>query len=435
MGFNTKVLLGKTLSFSNNPFTNDLRESCCFRDSGAVIIKDEVIQNVLDASELSVSNEAEIIDYKDCLILAGFVDAHLHYPQTAVINSWGKRLIDWLNYYTFPEEKKFSDLEYAKKVSSTYFDIALSNGITTSVSYGTVHPESVDAFFSEAKKRGLRALAGKTCMDRNAPDFLCDTPQKAYDDSRALIEKWHETDRLEYVITPRFSPTSSMDQLHMLGGLWSEYPTCLMQTHISEQPEEIDWVKKLFPKSKDYLDTYDAAGLLGERSVFGHGIYLNEREKDLIKEVGASIIHCPTSNTFIGSGLFDLFALSKADHKIGLATDIGGGSSFSMLKVMASTYEIGQLLGNAIHPAELLWLSTVGSAKALHLNSKIGNLAKGMEADITVLDLHSTSAISQRALQANNIWELIFPTIMMGDDRAIKDVFIRGKKWASQLTN
>ena len=170
-------------------------------------------------------------------------------------------------------------------------------------------------------------------MDRNAPDCLCDTPQKAYDDSRALIGKWHGTDRLEYVITPRFSPTSSMDQLHMLGGLWSEYPTCLMQTHISEQPEEIDWVKKLFPKSKDYLDTYDAAGLLGERSVFGHGIYLNEREKDLIKEVGASIIHCPTSNTFIGSGLFDLFALSKADHKIGLATDIGGGSSFSMLKV------------------------------------------------------------------------------------------------------
>ena len=390
-----------------------------------------MIQSVLDASELSVSNETEIIDYKDCLILAGFIDAHLHYPQTAVINSWGKRLIDWLNYYTFPEEKKFSNLEYAKKVSSTYFDLALSNGVTTSVSYGTVHPESVDAFFSEAKKRGLRALAGKTCMDRNAPDFLCDTPQKAYDDSRALIEKWHGTDRLEYVITPRFSPTSSKDQLHMLGGLWSEYPTCLMQTHISEQPEEIEWVKKLFPKSKDYLDTYDAAGLLGERSVFGHGIYLNEREKDLIKEVGASIIHCPTSNTFIGSGLFDLFALSKADHKIGLATDIGGGSSFSMLKVMASTYEIGQLLGNAIHPAELLWLSTVGSAKALHLNSKIGNLTKGMEADITVLDLHSTDAISQRALQASNIWELIFPTIMMGDDRAIKDVFIRGEKWAS----
>ena len=390
-----------------------------------------MIQSVLDASELSVSNETEIIDYKDCLILAGFIDAHLHYPQTAVINSWGKRLIDWLNYYTFPEEKKFSNLEYAKKVSSTYFDLALSNGVTTSVSYGTVHPESVDAFFSEAKKRGLRALAGKTCMDRNAPDFLCDTPQKAYDDSRALIEKWHGTDRLEYVITPRFSPTSSKDQLHMLGGLWSEYPTCLMQTHISEQPEEIEWVKKLFPKSKDYLDTYDAAGLLGERSVFGHGIYLNEREKDLIKEVGASIIHCPTSNTFIGSGLFDLFALSKADHKIGLATDIGGGSSFSMLKVMASTYEVGQLLGNAIHPAELLWLSTVGSAKALHLNSKIGNLTKGMEADITVLDLHSTDAISQRALQASNIWELIFPTIMMGDDRAIKDVFIRGEKWAS----
>ena len=433
MNSKTKIILGKTLSFKQNPMVDGLEGSYSFLDTGAVFIKNGVIEKVIDTQGLNLPADAEIIDRKENLILAGFVDAHLHFPQTAIINSWGRRLIDWLNEYTFPEEGKFHDIEYALEIASRYFDICLSHGVTTSVSYGTIHPESVDAFFTEAKARGLRALTGKTCMDRNAPSYLRDSAQASYDQSKTLIEKWHGVNRLGYVITPRFSPTSTPEQLNALGSLWKEYPDCLMQTHIGEQPEEVNWVKELFPTSKDYLDTYEESGLLGPRSVFGHGIYLTDREKSRIKEVNASIIHCPTSNTFIGSGLFDMKGLSRAGQKIGLATDIGGGSSFSMLKVMATAYEIAQLRGHALHPADLLWLSTRGSAEAIHLDKKIGNLAPGMEADILVLDLYSTTAISQRAKQSKNIWELVFPTIMMGDDRAIKDVFIKGEKWLPKV--
>ena len=302
----TKIILGKTLSFKQNPMVDGLEGSYSFLDTGAVFIKNGVIEKVIDTQGLNLPADAEIIDRKENLILAGFVDAHLHFPQTAIINSWGRRLIDWLNEYTFPEEGKFHDIGYALEIASRYFDICLSHGVTTSVSYGTIHPESVDAFFTEAKARGLRALTGKTCMDRNAPSYLCDTAQVSYDQSKALIEKWHGVDRLGYVITPRFSPTSTLEQLDALGALWKEYPDCLMQTHIGEQPEEVKWVKELFPKSKDYLDTYEKSGLLGPKSVFGHGIYLTDRERARIKEVKASIIHCPTSNTFIGSGLFDM---------------------------------------------------------------------------------------------------------------------------------
>ena len=230
----TKIILGKTLSFKQNPMVDGLEGSYSFLDTGAVFIKNGVIEKVIDTQGLNLPADAEIIDRKENLILAGFVDAHLHFPQTAIINSWGRRLIDWLNEYTFPEEGKFHDIEYALEIASRYFDICLSHGVTTSVSYGTIHPESVDAFFTEAKARGLRALTGKTCMDRNAPSYLRDSAQASYDQSKTLIEKWHGVNRLGYVITPRFSPTSTPEQLNALGSLWKEYPDCLMQTHIGE---------------------------------------------------------------------------------------------------------------------------------------------------------------------------------------------------------
>jgi guanine deaminase len=285
----------------------------------------------------------------------------------------------------------------------------------------------VDAFFEAAQTKGLRAWAGKTCMDRNAPDGLCDTPQSAYDDSKRLLNKWHGVDRLSYVVTPRFSPTSTPEQLAAMGALWGEYPTCLMQTHLSEQTDEVAWVKTLFPKARDYLDTYEIHGLLGPGALYGHAIYLEPREIDRIRDVDASLIHCPTSNTFIGSGLFDMDRLSRAGHRIGLATDTGGGSSFSMLHTMAAAYEVAQLRGRALHPAELWWLATQGAARSLRADDKIGNLAKGLEADITVIDLASTPAIAQRSARAGDIWEAVFPTIMMGDDRAVAAVWIGGQ--------
>ncbi len=420
-----RLLTGQMLEFEADPFAAGLGAVRHTR-RGAVLLHDGRIAAVGDADMVRAAHpRVPVTDHGDHLILPGFVDAHAHYPQTAIIASWGKRLIDWLNSYTFPEEMRFDDPAYAADVAARYLDLLVANGTTTVSSYCTIHPESVDAFFGAAQSRGLRALAGKTCMDRDtAPKALRDTAQGAYDDSRALLERWHGVDRLSYVITPRFSPTSTAAQLDALGALWAEHPDCLMQTHLSEQVDEIAWMRGLYPGARDYLDTYEAHGLLGARGVYGHAIHLEPREVDRLAEVGAAVVHCPTSNSFIGSGLFDMGL--RARLRVGLATDTGGGSSFSMLRTMAAAYEIGQLRGIALHPAELLWLATAGSARALHLDDTIGRIAVGMEADITVLDLASTPAIAQRAARANDIWEAVFPTIMMGDDRAIAQVYVAG---------
>ncbi|MGR3714745.1 MAG: guanine deaminase [Shimia sp.] len=424
----TKLLLGQTLAFAGNPFDVAPDEAAQYNRRGAVLIRDGLIAEVGVADTLRAAHpDAAITDYGDGLIMAGFVDAHVHYPQTGIIASWGKRLIDWLNAYTFPEEMRFGDRAYAGQISETYLDFTASHGVTTMASFCTIHPESVDAIFSAAQKRGQRIVAGKTCMDRNAPDGLRDSAQSAYDDSKALIGKWHGVDRLSYAITPRFSPTSTPEQLKALGDLWAEHPDCLMQTHLSEQTDEIEWVLGLFPEARDYLDTYEAFGLLGEKGLYGHAIHLEPRERDRLREVGAGLVHCPTSNTFIGSGLFEMQSLMAQGQRVGLATDTGGGSSFSMLRTMASAYEVGQLRHTPLHAAQLLWLATQGSARSLHMEDKIGNLAPGLEADLVVLDLNSTPEIAQRNARAEDIWESVFPTIMMGDDRAIRATWINGQ--------
>lgn len=419
------LLLGQVLSFTADPFIEG--ETAARHEShGAVLVDAGRIIATGPADTLRAAHpQARIHDYGRALITAGFIDAHVHYPQTAIIASWGKRLIDWLNSYTFPEEMRFADPAYADMIANRYLDLATAHGTTTVCTYATIHPASVDAIFTAAQTRGMRLYAGKTCMDRNAPEGLRDTAQSAYDDSKALLEKWHGQDRLNYVITPRFSPTSTPEQLAALGSLWREYPDCLMQTHLSEQTDEIAWVRDLFPQSRDYLDTYEAQGLLREGAVYGHAIHLTDREKSRLIEAGASLVHCPTSNTFIGSGLFDM---SLARHlRVGLATDTGGGSSFSMLHTMAAAYEVAQLRGQALHPSQLIWLATIGSARALRAEHRIGNIAPGMEADLTILDLASTPAIAQATARAETIWQALFPTIMMGDDRAIRTVWIGGK--------
>lgn len=424
-----KLLLGQTISFAGNPFTEPPESAAKFESRGAVAIANGVIVATGAADELCANYpDAERVDYGNALISAGFIDAHVHYPQTAIIASWGKRLIDWLNTYTFPEEARFGARAHADNIAGRYFDLTLAHGTTSTASFCTIHPESVDAYFTEAQKRGLRVFGGKTCMDRNAPENLSDTATGAYDDSKALLEKWHGRDRLSYVISPRFAPTSSPDQLAALGALWAENPGCLMQTHISEQVEEIDWVAGLFPDARDYLDVYETFGLAGPGAVLGHAIHLTPRERARILERDMSLIHCPTSNAFIGSGLFDMAGLAGGGHRVGLATDTGGGSSFSMLRTMAAAYDIAQLSGHALHPAQLWYLATLGSARALRADDKIGNLSAGLEADLTIIDLGSTPAIAQRAAGAGTFWQALFPTIMMGDDRAIRAVWVAGER-------
>ena len=424
----TDLILGQTLCFAGDPLI-DGPGAARHAARGGVLVRDGRIAALGEAGALRAAHpQARVTDYGDALISAGFVDAHAHYPQTAMIASWGKRLIDWLNTYTFPEEMRFADPAHAEKIAGRHLDLLIAHGTTTVASYCTIHPESVEAFFAAAEARGMRVLAGKTCMDRNAPEGLRDTAQSAYDDSKALLRRWHGRGRADYVITPRFAPTSTPDQLAALGALWAEHPDCLMQTHLSEQVDEIAWVKSLYPAARDYLDIYETHGLLGPRAVYGHAIHLEPRERARLAETGAALVHCPTSNTFIGSGLFDMAGLAAEGHRIGLATDTGGGSSFSMLRTMAAAYEIAQLRHAALHPSALWWLATQGAARALRIDDRVGNLAVGMEADMVVIDLGSTPAIAQRVAQAGDIWEAVFPTIMMGDDRAVRATWIAGRE-------
>ncbi|MBT9384688.1 guanine deaminase [Pseudooceanicola sp. CBS1P-1] len=422
------LLTGRILDFIADPFVVPFEEACLIEEHGGVLIAEGRILARGSAEALRAAHPgAREVPYGKGLILPGLVDAHVHFPQTAMIASWGKRLIDWLNSYTFPEEMRFADPAYAAEIASRYLDLTAAHGTTSMVSFCTIHPASVEAFFGEAQKRGQRVVAGKTCMDRNAPEGLRDTAQSAYDDSKALLEAWHGVDRISYAITPRFSPTSTPGQLEAMGALWAEHPDCLMQTHLSEQTDEIAWVKSLFPGARDYLDTYEAYGLLGGNGLYGHAIHMEPREIDRLAEVGAAVVHCPTSNTFIGSGLFDMVGMKGAGIRVGLATDTGGGSDFSMLRTMGAAYEIGQLKGTPLHPAQLLWLATAGSAGAIGMGDLIGTLAPGSEADIVVLDLESTPAIAQRAVRAEDLWEAVFPTLMMGDDRAVQAVWINGR--------
>lgn len=426
----TIALTGQVLRFLNDPFDVGPAAAIDLISDGMVVMRAGLIEAVGRESELraTLPADAEIISYQDHLIMAGFVDAHVHYPQTEIIASYGTQLIEWLNKYTFPAEAKFSNFEYARAAARFFVDECFRHGVTTASVFCTVHPESVDAFFETAETHGLRMIAGKVLMDRNAPDDLSDTAERAYDESKALIDRWHGKGRSLYAITPRFAPTSSPGQLEAAGALWSEYPGTYMQTHVSENRAEVDWVKELYPNSKDYLGVYEDYDLLGARCVLGHGIYLSEREKAIVRETGSAIAHCPTSNLFIGSGLFDLEDAQHSKQRMltGLATDVGGGSSFSMFQTMRAAYEIAQLNNYSLHPVSAYYLATLGGAKSLYLDEKIGNLEQGFEADVVVVDLKSTPLIAERMKHADTLDEALFIQMILADDRAIKATFIEG---------
>lgn len=424
------VLKGQTLSFTDDPFRAGPEAAVTHLTDGAVLIEDGLIRAVGPAADILESDPtAPVVDYGDSLIAAGFVDCHAHYPQLSMIASYGEQLLEWLEKYTFPTESAFADIDCARAAAGFFLDQGLRNGITTSSVYATTHPTSVDAFFEAASARGLRMACGKVLMDRNAPDALRDTAQNGYDQSKALIEKWHGKDRNIYAITPRFAPTSSPAQLEAAGALWKEYPGTLMQTHLSENPKEIFWVEELFPEAPDYFGVYEAFGLAGPGAIFGHAIHLTERERAAIRDSGSAIAHCPTSNTFMGSGLFDMKGLRDNARPVtlGLATDVAGGSSLSMFATMRGAYEIAQLRGYSLHPAKAWYLAGAGSAAAMGLGDQVGNLAPGMEADIVVIDLASTPLIARRMAGADSLWDALFAQMILADDRAIRATYANGK--------
>ena len=367
------------------------------------------------------------MDYRGNLLLPGFIDPHIHFPQTEIVGSYAPGLLEWLNDHTFPAEAAFHDSTVARAVAKTFFDLTLSHGTTTTVAYCTSHPASVEAYFVEASTRGVRALGGKTCMDRNAPDNLCDTPERAYAESEALIRKWHGKDRLGYVITPRFAITSSREQLEVLGALALDHPECLIQTHLSENKDEIAFAAELFPEARDYLDIYDRFGLLSERTLLGHAIHLSDREVARLAEAEAVAVHCPTSNLFLGSGLFQKERLERAGCRTAIATDIGGGTSWSLLKTLDEAFKIQHLLGHRLDPHGAFYWATLGNARALGLEGKIGTLEVGSEADLVVLDPFATPAMRARKSD-DSLEDKLFALQTLGDDRAVKAVYVDGKK-------
>ena len=424
------ALRGAALTFRGDPFLIGKDAAAQYESDALVVLEGGRIKAFGAYASLKDSLPADtpITTYTDALILPGFIDLHVHYPQTQIIGAYGKQLIDWLNRYTFPAELQFADVEHARAVSRLFLDECLRVGTTTAMVYGTVHAHSVEVFFEESQRRGLRMIAGKVMMDRNAPVGLLDTAQSGYDQSRALLEKWHGVGRLGYAITPRFAPTSSPAQLEAAGALWREFPQAHLQTHISENTAEVAWVRELFPDRSSYLDVYDHYGLVGKRAVFGHGIHLEEAEWQRLHDADAAVAHCPTSNEFLGSGLFRFDNAKKKDRpvRVGLGTDVGAGTCLSPLRTMGEAYKIGELCGNSLCAADAFFLATRGAAESLHLEDKIGSIAPGMEADLVVLDLKSTPLIEFRMKFCTSLDEVLAVQMTMADDRATRAVYVAG---------
>lgn len=407
-------------------------------DDGLMVV-DNKSGKIIDVGNFSdlrsswdISNN--LIHFRDRLIMPGFVDTHVHYPQYKVIASYGTSLLEWLNKYTFVEEQRFSDEAYADEIANLFLDELIKNGTTSVMTFCTSFKQSVDAFFNAAENRNLRMVAGKVMMDRHAPDELCDNPDNSYSDSKELIEKWHNKGRLRYAVTPRFAPTSSSSQLNQAARLLNEYPSddqtkgVLLQTHLNENDEEIAWVNDLFPDSNSYFGVYEDHGITGNRSVFGHCIHNTEEEYQRMAKTGSKVSLCPTSNLFLGSGLFELEKLESYGIDVSLASDVGGGDSFSMFKVMNEAYKICRLNDFNLDPIKAFYLTTLGAAKVLDMNDSIGNFEVNKEADFIVIDLNATEIISQKNKIAMGVNDILFNLMTLGDDRLIDEVFILGQR-------
>lgn len=378
---------------------------------------------------------ARAIDHRPYLILPGFIDAHAHVPQMQIIASYGAELLDWLNTYTFPEETRFFDPQHGRRIARLFLDEMVRQGTTTVAAYCSVHKESAEAFFAEAAERNMLVIAGKVMMDRNAPDALTDTPQSGYDDTKALIAAWHGKGRALYAVTPRFAITSTPEQMEMAGALVAEHPGCHMQTHLSENHAEIAFTQELYPWSKDYTDVYEHYGLLGAKSLFGHCIHLSEREADALAASGSVAVFCPTSNLFLGSGLFDYQRYRRRDKplRIATATDVGGGTNYSMLRTMDEGYKVIAQHGEKLNPLASFWQLTAGNAEALSIDGRVGRLEAGKEADIVVLDAKATPAMRLRMERVSTLAEELFLLQTLGDDRAVVETYVAGSPAKSAL--
>jgi guanine deaminase len=429
----TRAVRGRILTFLDDPARVGPEASHLYLADGVVALAGDRIAAVGPAAEVlpTLSPGTPVDHHPDGLVLPGLIDTHIHYPQTRVIASYGAQLLEWLQKYTFVEEQKLEDPAHAAAVASFFLDELFRNGTTTAVVYCTVHPESVEAFFAESHRRDARMIAGKVMMDRGAPEGLLDTPERGYRESKELLQRWHGVGRQLYAITPRFAITSTEAQLEATGALVREHPDSFVQTHLSENPAEIALAQELFPWSRSYTDIYDRYGLLGPRSLFGHCIHLGEDETLRLAETGSVAVFCPTSNLFIGSGLFDMANLRREDRqvRVALATDVGGGTSYSMLRTAAEAYKVLQLRRQNLPALDAFYLMTLGNARALSLDDRVGSLRLGHEADLVVLDARATPAMAHRMESVQgDLAEELFVLMTMGDDRAVRATYVAGNR-------
>jgi len=425
-----KAYRASILHFTQEPAASG--EGVEYFHDGLLVVDDGRVRLLGDATGLipevsKWSTPVEIIDLAGSMIMPGFIDSHVHYPQIDIIGSYGEQLLDWLNNYTFPAETRFKDLNYAEPAAERFLQQLLAAGTTTAMVYCTVHPESVDAFFQASSDLNTCMIAGKVLMDRNAPAALADTAQSGWQQSQELIDLWHNKGRQKYVVTPRFAPTSTPAQMSLAGKLLADNPGVYLQTHLSENLEEIDWVKSLFPDNKHYLDVYDSFGLLGPTSIFGHGIHLEADEWQRLADTGSGIAFCPTSNLFLGSGLFDLATAKHYGISTSLATDVGAGTSLCQFITLNEAYKVAQLRSYALHPYEGFYWLTLGNAKALKLDDEIGNFEVGKMADFIVLDPKAITLVDYRFQQCQKLWEKLFLLMTLGDERLISHTVIAGE--------
>lgn len=398
-------------------------------EDGLLIVEDGRVAELGPADRLvaSLSADVKLREYPHKLIVPGFIDCHVHYPQLDIIASYGERLLDWLHRYAYPAEARFADVEHAREVAGVFVDELLRNGTTTALVFGTVHPHSADAIFEAAAARGMRLIAGKVLMDRNCPQELRDDPESAYRDSKALIERWHGNGRLGYAITPRFALTSSPEQLSAAGRLAREYPDVWIHTHLAENMDEVEEIARQFPERRSYLDVYEHYGLLRERAVFAHCLHMSDEDRTLMASRGGAAAFCPTSNLFLGSGLFDLPAIRGAGIRCGLGTDVGGGTSLSLMRTASEAYKVLHLNEHALPATRALYLATLGAAEALYLDDRIGNFLPGKEADFVVLDPAGSSMTARRTAAAETIEEVLFALLTLGDDRNVAATLVQGE--------
>ncbi|MEQ1900870.1 MAG: guanine deaminase [Devosia sp.] len=427
-----KVLRGRVLSFVEEPQGVDDAASYRYIEDGAVVIGGGKIIMVGEFNPKAAAHH-EVIDHRPNLIMAGFIDPHIHFPQMQVIGSYAANLMEWLSTYTFVEEQRFADAVHAKRIARRFFDELIRHGTTSAAAYCSVHPQSVDAFFEAAAERDMLMLGGKVMMDRNAPEALRDTPQSGYDDSKRLLANWHGKGRAHYVVTPRFAITSTPEQMETAEALAREFPDVHIQTHVDENLAEVELARELYPNLPDYLGIYERYHLLGPKTLLGHCIHLTHRECEVLAETQSVAVWCPTSNLFIGSGLFDHDRLHKHGARIAVATDVGGGTSYSMLRTLDEGYKVLQLRGQRLNPLRSFYMMTLGNARALSLDDRIGSIEAGRDADLVVLDARATPQMELKMEAVTSLSNELFLLQTCGDDRAVAETYVMGKAMKSLL--